>query len=479
MIKAAGRAIAMFFVAAASVSCALAAGPLVDLHGGAVALDVSGPATDARSLRSGASLNLNLPAGSMKVEASASVGADQNDSDLWRKHGAQVEANVSALHGTALSAVASDQFTMTYRAPSSLGDPGTATHLISNENRSTEVTASFSPVRETSVQVGARRSTDLTQDASVTGAARGAHTAVQSDTQQIFAQVDWSPANWLALDAGATERNAGIRWSARQAHSSTFSAVEPHVVLSVTPWDGAQWKASVTQAVSPYDAAAFSAYASAARTADNVNIQPDHAWEFQTSMHQSVGPVTVVADYTADRWGTATEFAQVRDGVQAPASTPLKEREKVALTMSLPLGAFGMPDTSVTSRAAWQSSTVLDPVTDELRRASGETPRTFSMRLVRDLPQRHLSLGLVGQLSDATTSYQLNEISTMPAGGTVGAFLAYKPGPFEFDMNVDGLCSSAPADSFFNGTRADPQIVRQDVERSPGPTFNVALRRAF
>ncbi len=481
MIKAPGRTIAVVCIAVASVSGARAANPLVDLHGGPVALDVSGPATGVQSLSSGAALNGNLPTGSMKVQASASVGADQNDTNLWRKHGAQFQANLSALHGTHFAATGTDQFALIYRAPSSIGDPGTATHLVSTENRSAQVTASFSPVGQTTVQVGAKDNSDLTQDTSAAGAAHGARTTIRSETQQVFAQVDWTPMSSLALDAGAAESNADIRWSAQQAHTSMFNALEPHLAMTLTPWDGTVWRASVEHAVSPYDTAAYSAYASVARSADNVNIEPDHAWQFQTSLHQVVGPATVTAAYTADRWGTATEFAEVRGGVQAPASTPLLGRDKVALTVSLPLGALGLPNTSVTSGAAWQNSSVLDPVTDEIRRASGETPRKFSLRLVRNLPAHHLSLGLTGQMNDTTTSYQLSEISTVPAGGTVGAFLAYKPGPFEVDVNVNGLCGGPPAatDSFFNGTRANPLVTRTEIQPSPGPVFNLSLRRAL
>ncbi|MDE1986632.1 MAG: hypothetical protein KGL56_02785 [Alphaproteobacteria bacterium] len=480
MIKASGRAIAVICLGV-GVASGAEASTLVNLHGGPLALDVRGLSPDARSLSSGASLDLNLPAVTMQLQASASVGGDQADNDLWRKQGAQLKANWSALYGTNFEVTGTDHLALIYRAPASIGDPGTATHLVHTESRTAALTASFSPVSQVQVKVGADGSSALTQDTSVKGPVNGSQTAVQSNTQEVFAHVDWQPVDWAAVQAGAAEQSSNIVWRSQTAHTSVFNALEPHLAMMLTPWSGTEWAASVEHSVSPYDTAAFSAYASVARSADNVNFEPDHAWTFQTRLKQNLGPATVTAAYTADRWGTATEFAEVRGGVQAPASTPLKGRDKVALTVSLPLGLFGMPNTSVSSGAAWQNSSVLDPVTEELRRASGETPRKFSLRLVRNLPARHLSLGLTGELDDTTTSYQLSEISTVPAGGTLGAFLAYKPGPFEVDLNVNGLCGGPPAatDFFYNGTRANPQMARTEVQPSPGPAFNLSLHRAL
>jgi hypothetical protein len=476
MRKGPGRIVAIACVTVVSASAARGQSQLVELRNGPVALNVTQPASGPSDVSSGASLNVALDDASMAAQAKASVGRDQNGSDFWRKQDAGFQATWSGLPGANISLAGTDQFAFIYRAPASLGDPGTATHLVRSESRTAKAAVSFSAFKNAKIEVGTDGAEAATRDDTV--AQRSAAAPVHTDTQETFVRFDWTPTAWLEIETGAAARATDIVLQTQDTHSGTYRSLDPHLQVMVTPWEGAKWTATAGHVVQPYDAAAFVAYANAAQAQGATGFEPDHSWQYSARFQQAVGPASLSAGYAASRHGTATEFAAV-NGVQAPAPTQLLQRDDVDLTLNLPLADFGMPDTSLTSNADWQASRVIDPVTGDIRAASGEVPRKYSVRLVHNLPASHLSLGLTGQLDGAHTSYQVSELSSTPASGSVGAFLAYSPGPYEVDLNVDGLGSSAATNYVFDGTRSSPLVSHVDQLPSPGPIIALSLHKAL
>jgi hypothetical protein len=447
---------------------------LFDLHGRGLSLQLAGPGSG--DISSGAALNLDLADVSMSAQASASAGTDEGHGDLWRKQSAQVEAHWSGPAGSDFTAQGADEFNYSYRDPASLGDPGTATHLMGTENRSLKVSGSVPLVGGASVEAGMDATSAQTEDGSAPHAAD--RDTVGTRTREAFAKVRWQMGR-VGLEAGAAAHSENVSVRALDSRQSSYTSVNPRAQVDVAPWDGATLTSSVEQAVAPYDTAAFSAYAQAARPDSSLSFTPDHTLRFQSRLQQDVGPASVSVSYAADRGGTATEFAQAASGQQVPASTQLLERNKVDVAVSLPLSAFGLPNTALHSDAAWQDSRVVDPMTSTVRSASGETPHKFSLRVSHDMPARHLSFGLTGELSGARSSYQVSEISTSPSAGTMGAFLAFKPGPYEVDLNVNGIGGATTTDYFYRSTRADSSVGRTAEQAPAGPAVSLSLHKAL
>lgn len=447
--------------------------PTVDLHGGPVALQLGAPPTED-GFSSGAVIDLTLPDVSMNAKATASVG--MGDQDLWRKQEADVSANWSAPAGVSVQASGSEAYTFTYRDPASLGDAGHTNHLIGTQTTSAALSASAPMPGGATLTVGTQGSSTQTEDASAPKLED--RSAVGTQTQEAFANLSWSPVPWLGIEGGATARTADVNWHRQQTHATAYTSVDPRVQVDVTPWDGAQWSTSVEHTVAPYDTAAYTAYANAAQPTDAAKFEPDHAWRLQSRLQQTLGPVQASVSYTADRNGTATEFAQA-SGQQVPASTALLSRDKVDLALSMPLTAVGLPHTSFNSEASWQASRVVDPVTSELRAASGQTPDHYAVKLVRTLPSTRLSVGVVGELNGARNSYQVSELSSTEASGTLGAFVSFKPDAYEVDLNVSGIGGASTTDYFFRGTRSDAMPARTVQQAAPGPMVSLSLHKSF
>lgn len=429
-----------------------------------------------QDLSSGASLALSLPAGSMKAQASTSVGHDEDSPAIWQKNAAQVDAQVSGPMGSSLALTGQDAFGFTYRPPASSGASDAAGHMIRTESRSANASASL-PVGSANLTVGAEGSLTTTQDTDK-GLPTGDRAMVGTEDHALFAKTGWQPLPGVHVEGGATARVSDISWRDQKAQTNTFRSLDPHVSASVAPWDDATVTARWEHKVSPYDASAFADYVAANPTATGPAFQPDHAWQLQMQLQQKVGAANLSATYTTAQAGTVTEFAD-QNGAQVPAATHLEKRENVAVSLSMPLSPFGLANTDLSSRAEWSDSKVVDPLTQQLRTASGEAPRKFSVRMAHRLPNEKLSFGITGNFTDARTSYQVSEISNTGSGGSLGAFLAFNPGPYELDLNVNGLYGGDSANTFYSGSRLNAESAHTVVQDNGGALFNLSLHKAF
>jgi len=451
-------------------------GPIV-LDQGPVALSLSTPEL-ASNLSSVAKLNLILPAGAVKAEAKASVGKDDgNWNAFWHRDTAQIEAQIAGPMGTALSASGENALSLNYRAPESVGASDSTTHVVRSESRSTTLGLSV-PVSPVQINVGVESTTaaseDTSRDKSTTSSS-----AVRTEDHAVSANLAWSPATGVDVEGGVTTRVSNIRFQEQSARSASFQSLNPHLAVTVSPLRDTHLSAKLEHTVSPYDAAAFATYGRAKEQTVVTGFEPDHAWALEARLDQKVGPAQVTATYSAATQGTVSEFAQV-GGVQAPSSTPLLGRESVALAVTLPLTDVGLPRTDLSTEARWQSSRVVDPVTQVSREASGEAPHKLSVKLSHALPKHNLSFGVMGEYNSASTAYQVSEVSTKAQSGTLGAFLAYKPGPYEIDLNLNGLYGGATKDEFYSGPRGpDAEISRSSVQSNAGPMLQLSLKKAF
>lgn len=450
------------------------AGNSVVLKNGAVALDLKIPGP--QDLTTAASVGVDLPSGSVNAQARTSVGREGNDPAFWQKNAAKVDANVGGPLGTRLSLSGQDEFGFTYRPPESVGASDSASHMVRTENRSVDASVS-APVGAVQVTVGGGGSSTTTQDTSKLLSATG-RALVGTDDRSLFAKAEWQPRTWLNVEGGARARAADITWRAQHAHNSTYRSLDPHISVTVRPLDDTTVVARVEHKVSPYDTAAFAGIAAANPPSGTVGFEPDHVWELQMQMQQKLGPASLSATYTADRQGSATEFA-AQNGTQQPASTRLDRRDDVAVALNLPLSGFGLPGTDLSSQAEWQSSQVLDPVTQELRSASGQIPRKVTLRLSHNLPKHNLSLGLTGEFTGSSSFYQTDEVTSTADGGSVGAFIKYKPGSYEVELNVHGLYGGSTENTYYEGLRGSSDIGRSVLKDNSGTLINLSLHKAL
>lgn len=459
-------------LAVASIACAVGARAeqVVVLKDGVAALSVTSPGP--QDLSSGAAINLNLPSATMNAQATASLGHNQADRSFWHKDAAQVDARVQGPLGSSVSASGEQQLSFDYKAPTGATGPSAKDHIVRSESQTGNVSLTI-PVEGVQLVAGGQHASTLSQDIS---GPQAANPLVGTQDHAVFGRVSWQPLPALNIEGGATVRTSKLTWRGAREHASSYRSADPHLSVNLKPWRDANLSAKLEHVVAPYDTAAFASY-SADQTANAPTLQPDHSWQLQSRFEQSYGAARLSASYTASRQGSTTEFAQGAGGVQTPVSTPLLRRDDVAVNITLPLAGIGLPGTELTSEAQWQTSRVVDPLTHLARPASGEMPRKYSLRLSHALADKRLNFGLTGDFTGARTAYQVREISTTGSGASLGAFVAFTPGPYEIDFNVSGICGATTTDYVFRDTRRQPVLDRVAVQPNDGPMLNISLHK--
>lgn len=348
--------------------------------------------------------------------------------------------------------------------------------MVRAETRTGKIDVSV-PVKSVAVLIGGESATAQTEDTS-RDKAKTSSATVRTADHTFYAQGKWSPLHGVDVEGGATAKVANISWQDTSAHSATYQSFNPHVSVAMSPWDSANLTAKVEHNVAPYDAAAFATYSRAEGGSVVTGFEPDHAWQMQARLQQKIGVADLTATYTEAKSGTATEFAEV-GGVQAPASTTLLKRTSLAVSVSVPLKGIGLADTDMTSEARWQSSHIVDPVTQQIRAASGETPQTVSVKLSHAVPGDKLRFGVSGEFTGPRTAYQVSELSATQESGTVGAFVSYKPGNYQIDLNVDGLYGGGTRDDHYVGLRGQSKINGSSYQDNSGPMLKLSLHKPF
>lgn len=454
-------------------------GRLIDLHTGFLSFDMGRIKGGSRDLTQSASVKLNLARVTMDAHISASAGKNDSSPDLWQKNRAEIEMKVDALPKTQVALTGADEFSQTYRSPGALGNNDNTAHLMQEEVRSAQLAATVSPIRNVQIEVGAAGQNQTTRDTNVRNRDDRVSTRIENQSEELFANVTWTPVPGLKLEAGERDRNFGIQWQGKDTKNGNYHIVEPHAAVTMHFVD-AEVRTSIEHVTQGYNTDAFVAYASEATLKENVPIRPDHAWRVSSELKQKIGQAELTAAFSRSYNGTVTEFGFSGSGAQAPVSTPLRERKEVRVGLSLPLEELGLTNTSLGGDAVWRSSSVADPVTGKSRRASGEIPEQVSLRLEQRLPGENVRFGLSGQLSGSQIAFQTRQTTVVDASNTLGAYIAFKPGAYEFDLDVDGLVGTPQTTNYYYfGSRAVNQLPKSGVTPPVGPTVKFSLKRPF
>lgn len=453
-------------------------GRLVYWQTGILSLDISGLKGGNRNLSQAADFKLVLPALSMDAKLTASAGKEAGSADLWQKQVAEVEMHVNVVPKTQVTLNGSEEYGQTYRDPSSIGDSGGPAHLIQSDKRSVSLTATVSPLENTTVSVGATGYSQTTKDSTETRDDK-ATTVIETQSEKAYVTASWQPLPWASFELTAREHNSGVLWRAKTTKSGAYRSDEVRAAMMLNLGD-ASLNVSLEDSTDDYNPDTFVAYASNAALKESVPVKPDRAVKLRTELTQKIGLANVSAAYTAERDGLSTEYGFSGRGIQVPVSTVLKRRDTVDVSVNMPLESLGLEDTRVAGAVTWRDSEVLDPLTGQYRRASGETPSNVRLRLEKTLPGKRLSLGLRGDLSAGQTSYQTQEISQTAASQKLGAYFAYKPDAFELDLDVDGLVGTPETVNYlYDGSRLVHQFPKVQTVPSQGPTVRLSIKRNF
>ena len=475
MLRGAWRATAVAGAAMLCPLCARAAepGPLLALDNGTVALDVGGGSADSSGVKGNAALTLNLATLPLHAEASASAGATPGAPAFWQKREAKISAGWTALAPLGVKLEASEEAADT-AVPQAPGIAAPGSQMLLSDKHDATLNVSL-PLGNVTISAAAGTSASSAGDATHQGESE-TRTRVETSASQVSTTAEWHVGPAIDATFALANKDVGIGWSGTGQGQRRYTYLLPSTDVSAKLWPGAELELGAEREVSDYSNGTYAALSAMPAADAPDSLEPDHAVTTRATLTQSVGEAKFEATVSRSASGTVTETADSASGA-VPASTPLLARTETSLTATVPLAGLGLERFSLSADAHLASSRVKDPVTGELRRASGEEPFDANVALSHDV-SRTISVGLKAGTKGLMTYYEPDSVSTISSGASVGAFVTYKPGPFEISLNLDGLSGARTAtDNFYAATRADSAVTRSETRPVDGPSFTFALKK--
>ena len=463
-------AIASALVLSPAAARADDASSLLHLRDGGVDLSVAGGPQSGAGVGGNASLSLDLPQLPVHAQASATTGGTPDHPGLAQNRDTRIDAQWTALAPATVSVSGDDKATIA----NTMSPTGTDPQTLVTDARTGAAQVS-ARIAGATVTLGADAQTSATADEARTPLVT-TRTHISTETTDAATTATWKIGKDATLSIGVKAQDFSIAWRGTNEGGQRHAYFSPDAQLTLTPWAGAEWRMELARAADPYNDGTYTALAGMAPGAAVPALAPDHAWRTRTSLTQNVGAAKLSASFTQSQSGTALEFASSGSGA-IPTSAPLESASEADVSATLPLSVVGLDHVSLSTDGALRDSRVRDPVTGRLREKSGEAPYSAGVKLTQDVAP-DLTVGITGGVNGRSEIYLPNEATQIPAGADLGAFLAYKPGSFELDLQADGLAGFRIArNDFYADTRADGPV-RNELDRAlSGPTLSISLKK--
>jgi len=266
----------------------------------------------------------------------------------------------------------------------------------------------------------------------------GGNTRVEEVRWNFLLQDSWSN-GMLDIDMGAGFERSTISQTGDSTLERTFKFLKPRAIFTLTPVRGNQTRLRLEREVSQLN---FNDFVTATVFEDddvalgNPDLHPDSTWVAELSHERRFGRVGVVKLTAFHHWITdVLDLLPLTPTFEAPGNIGDGRRWGVILETTLPLDWTGLSNSQISFKARGQDSTVVDPVTGEDRRLSGEggfrgdmmlrneNRYAFDIDFRQDIETAKLSWGWGVAERDRRVLYKANELDIFNEGYDVGAFV--------------------------------------------------------
>lgn len=449
-----------------------------------VTVNVDGGAAnpDGTGLKGNTSVDVQL-AGGVDAKVTGAFSSDPSNPAQPGDRTDQKFGLATALNGPAgvRFAISANSQTHVDRQEGVLMPAGLARTTVTTQENSATAAATIEPFDGARVTAGVSERHTLTTQNNLPVGGSPQNSSVTVDDRQAFASLQWTPIQLLTINASGKLETAQATSQATAHAADDFRYAEPSVSAAVHPWTGGTLTASAEEAVSPINTGDFAALAEAAGPDTALRLAPNREWHNQTSFTQTFdNGASISVSGTQANLQSTTELTLADLGA-APVSVSGGTRREFDASLSVPLSGIGLSNTSVTSQAKWQQSQIRDPLTGQIRRASGEIPREAQIRITHEDNAHHLEWGVTGDLGTRQTIYQPAEIAKLHTGSGIGAFVRYKPvNNYVVSLNANGLVGGARSQTawLYSGSReGNLESVNRTSDASP--LVSLSVSRAF
>lgn len=238
---------------------------------------------------------------------------------------------------------------------------------------------------------------------------------VEERRGEAFLDARWKLSPRLSSDIGIRYETSTISQSGDSDARRTLSYPKPRAQLTFDLDNGVQLRSRIERTVSQLEFRDFASQASldaGTISGGNAELRPENAWEFEGAIEKRFwDSAAVVFGYTHSIVSDVVDMVPVA-GFDTAGNIGDGTREKLALSLSLPLGQLGIDGALLRINGNWQWSQVDDPVTREERRISKQPTVGGDVLIAKEFPGLASTLSLENSSSKRETSYRMGEVRT-------------------------------------------------------------------
>jgi outer membrane receptor protein involved in Fe transport len=316
-----------------------------------------------------------------------------------------------------------------------------------------------------------------------------ANATVDERRGEVFASATWKLDPSLSLEGGVRLEYSKISETGDSRRSRSFFYPKPRLLLSWAPDEKTQLRLRTELYVGQLDFSNFVASSNLAGfgvAAGNADLRPEQRWQFEAAIERHFWDrgglvVSLLHEEVTD----LQDFIPVGGGLDAPGNIPHATSDKLSLTGTIPLDFLGIKNGLLKPNLYWTTSSLIDPVTGERRRISGQRNINSYYDFTQDLDEWKSTWGFSTGTSFGRTNWRIAQISrfTIHNSPYLNAFWTYKPAP---DWNITlGADNFGPyrfeleQDNYSGPRNVAPPPTVQDVFTRTQPRIYLQLRKTF
>ena len=203
----------------------------------------------------------------------------------------------------------------------------------------------------------------------------GGNTRVEEERWNLQVQDSWSLGDF-DFDTGLGWERSTISQTGDATLERSFSFIKPRAIITHSIRQGSQTRLRMEREVAQLR---FNDFVSATVFEDedvalgNPDLHPDSSWIAELSHERRFGEIGVIKLTGFHHWiKDVLDLLPLSATSEAPGNIGNGRRWGLVLETTLPLDVIGLQNAQLEFNARWQDSTVVDPVTGDNRRLSGE-----------------------------------------------------------------------------------------------------------
>jgi outer membrane receptor protein involved in Fe transport len=303
-----------------------------------------------------------------------------------------------------------------------------------------------------------------------------------------FGQATWRPSPRFSLEAGLRVEVSEISQSGDTDKSKSFVYPKPRVLATWSPAEGHQFRFRAERTVSQLDFGDFVASAEidiGQVEAGNPDLEPQKSTVFEVVYERRFwgeGVLVLLASHT--RIVDVIDVIPLAGGFEAVGNIGDGESDFFQARLTLPLKRLGLDGARLQGRIGLANTRVVDPLTGEERRFSGNAPFTCGLAFNHDLNGGRWAYGWdMGCTTVEYSNFRIRELREHEDEPFVTLFGQWKPSP---TLRVRAEIGNA-ADRerrrtrfVYSGPRnTAPLLFREQRGTKMSPWLYLQVRKAF